>query len=162
MRILDSTGKIELSVGMTLTDDRKIIALRPEGDEEGGPPQVVVDGLLEGERLDCHALNYAAEGPEFPENWVCGEVELPPKVTTAQGPRKAVTIVYRDGLPVGHVTYVPPTKHYAAKVYCVPAPFDWFGGSYPALEDAVVFVAKEGETPTHMREDKRYHAKEAV
>jgi len=80
------------------------------------------------------------------------------EISTAPGPRRDITLVYRGDLPVGHVTRV---KHkgktrYSAFVYCVPAPFDWFGGAHETLDAAVDLIGREGETPEYKRTDKRF------
>lgn len=88
---LDATGEREVVVGDRLvvapeSDRPTVIALRDEGNEEGGPPQVEVewpDGFTE--RYDTRPLDYRSEGPDWPSNWVLDDFDVDTPKGTPHG-----------------------------------------------------------------------------
>lgn len=83
--ILDAEGRT-VSVGDSVDGgsmgDGRIDAILLEGNEEGGPPQVVVvwPEVPLPERYDTRPRDYRHEGPDFEgiRFWVCDEIEVRP------------------------------------------------------------------------------------
>lgn len=79
--ILDCTEQSALAVGSPIDAGNgalgEVVAIHPEGDEEGGAPQVAVlwPDATEPERFTSRPLDYRSEGPE-PTKWVCDELAV--------------------------------------------------------------------------------------